>query len=93
MSLNLKCKRMLILGFGTLFILAACAKRPKGAQGDPAFLRGLIYGVLAPITLVLSFFNDAVRMYAFPNIGRWYDFVYLLCLSLWGGGSAAVGGD
>jgi hypothetical protein len=82
MSLNLKRKGMVILVLGALLILGACATRPMGAPGDPAFLRGLIDGVLAPISLVISFFNDAVRMYAFPNIGRWYDFGFLLGLSL-----------
>ncbi|MEI9903550.1 MAG: hypothetical protein WDN06_05880 [Asticcacaulis sp.] len=29
-------------------------------------------------------------MYQFPNIGRWYDFGFLLGLSAWGGGGGAV---
>lgn len=36
-----------------------------------------------------SLFNDEVRMYAFPNDGRWYDFGFLLGISCWGGGVAA----
>ena len=73
-----------------LVALAACAERPMGHAGDPAFIRGLIDGLLAPISFVLSLFSDSIRMYAFPNIGRWYDFGFLLGLSAWGGGAHTV---
>lgn len=71
-------------------LLSACAERPMGHHGDPAFIRGLIDGVLAPISFVLSLFSDTIRMYAYPNIGRWYDFGFLLGLSAWGGGGATA---
>jgi len=31
-----------------------------------------------------------VRMYAFPNVGRWYDFGFLIGLSFWGSGGSHV---
>jgi len=70
-------------------VLTACATRPMGAPGDPALLRGLADGLLAPIAFVISLFTEDVRMYAFPNVGRWYDFGFLIGLSCWGGGAAA----
>ena len=70
--------------------LAACAERPMGHHSDPAFIRGVVDGLLAPISFVLSLFSDTIRMYAFPNIGRWYDFGFLLGLSVWGGGGATA---
>ena len=70
--------------------LAACATRPMGTHSDPSFLRGLIDGLLAPITFVLSWFSNTIRMYAFPNVGRLYDFGFLIGLSLWGGGGSHV---
>lgn len=73
-----------------LAALSACAERPMGHAGDPAFIRGLIDGWLAPISFVLSLFSDTIRMYAYPNIGRWYDFGFLLGLGCWGGGGATV---
>ncbi|MFN3229790.1 MAG: hypothetical protein ACK41P_08065 [Asticcacaulis sp.] len=73
-----------------LMVLSGCANRPMGAPGDPAFVRGLIDGFLAPFSFIVSLFNDHVRMYAFPNIGRWYDFGFLLGISVWGGGGAAA---
>ena len=84
-------RNLIILALGvTLIALSACAERPMGHAGDPAFIRGLIDGLLAPISFVLSLFSDTIRMYAFPNIGRWYDFGFLLGLSVWGGGAHTV---
>ena len=77
-------------GLLVVFVLTACATRPMGHAGDPAFLRGLVDGFLAPISLIISLFNDHVRMYAFPNIGRWYDFGFLIGISSWGGGAATT---
>lgn len=74
----------------TILLLAACATRPMGSHSDPAFIRGLADGLLAPISFVLSLFSDTIRMYQFPNIGRWYDFGFLIGLSVWGGGGSHV---
>ena len=49
-----------------------------GAEGDPGFWHGVLHGVIAPISFVVSLFSDSVRMYAFPNVGRWYDFGFLM---------------
>ena len=70
--------------------LGACASQPAGAAGTPAFWSGLWHGIVAPIAFIVSLFNEDVRMYAFPNAGRWYDFGFLLGISCWGGGAAAT---
>lgn len=77
-------------GLVLLIVLSACARRPMGHDGDPAFVRGLIDGIAAPISFIISLFSSTVRMYAFPNVGRWYDFGFLLGLSLWGSGGSHV---
>lgn len=76
------------LGVAALVVLAACATRPMGAPSDPGLIRGLIDGLLAPISFVISLFSDSVRMYAFPNVGRWYDLGFLIGLGAWSGGGA-----
>ncbi|MDI7775551.1 hypothetical protein [Asticcacaulis sp. EMRT-3] len=88
----MKPRHLLIFTFSAAAVLAlsACATRPMGHASDPAFLRGLIDGLLAPISFVLSLFSNTIRMYAFPNIGRWYDFGFLIGISVWGGGGATV---
>ena len=81
----------LAVSLTVLLLLAGCATRPMGHHTDPALVRGLIDGALAPITFVISLFSDTVRMYAYPNIGRWYDIGFLVGLaSVWGGGGGAV---
>ena len=72
-------------------LLAGCtAVRPMGSEGDPGFWLGLWHGIIAPITFVISLLSDSVRMYAFPNVGRWYDFGFLFGISVWGGGGGAA---
>ena len=83
-------KTFAIAGLATLLVLAACAERPMGHPGDPAFVLGLVHGLIAPITFVISLFSNTVRMYQFPNVGRWYDFGFLIGLSFWGGGGSHV---
>ena len=88
----MKVSRTLVtMGLGLVLLgLAACAERPMGSPGDPAFVRGLIDGLLAPISFALSLFSDSIRMYAFPNVGRWYDFGFLIGLAAWGGGGSTA---
>jgi hypothetical protein len=59
-----------------------------GQAGDPGFWLGLLHGLIAPFAFLVSLFSDHVRMYAFPNVGRWYDFGFLLGMGAWGGGAA-----
>ena len=77
----------LVLAAFTFAALAACAHQPPpvGLGHVPGFLAGLGHGLVAPIAFVASIFTD-VRIYAFPNIGVWYDFGFLLGVSAWGGG-------
>jgi hypothetical protein len=44
----------------------------------PGFFAGFWHGLIAPIAFVVSLFTDHVRVYAFPNGGRWYDLGFML---------------
>ncbi len=79
-----------VMAILSLAALGACASQPAGTAGTPAFWSGLLHGIVAPIAFIVSLFNEDVRMYAFPNAGRWYDFGFLLGISCWGGGAAAT---
>ena len=87
--------RKRLIAVGVLAVLAiglvACASQPPGQPGAPAFLSGLWHGVIAPIAFLISLFDNDVRMYAFPNAGRWYDFGFLLGIGVWGGSAGAAG--
>ena len=43
---------------------------------------GLWHGIIAPVTLVISFFNSDVKMYEVHNAGSEYDFGFLLGLAI-----------
>lgn len=43
---------------------------------------GLWHGIIAPVTLVISFFNSDVHMYEVHNAGSEYDLGFLLGLTL-----------
>ena len=62
-------------------VLTAClaTQAPDtNVPAQPGFFHGLWHGFLAPLTFIISLFTDAVRVYAVPNVGRWYDFGFLL---------------
>lgn len=52
---------------------------------------GLWHWLIAPITFVVSLFNDAVAVYEVDNTGGWYDFGFLLGVSIIFSGSGAGG--
>ena len=43
---------------------------------------GLWHGIIAPITLVISFFNSDVRMYEVHNTGSEYDLGFFIGLAI-----------
>jgi hypothetical protein len=70
--------------------LAGCATQPHPSSGHlPGFFSGVLHGFLMPFSFIASFFTD-VRIYSFPNAGRWYDFGFIIgAVMIWGGGGAA----
>ena len=70
-------------------LLASCAatQPPTIPLLDaPGFWKGLWHGFIAPVTFIISLFSEHVRIYAFPNAGRWYDFGFMLGISGFSGG-------
>lgn len=80
-----------------VLLLGACAPGPNPAVGsaaveggDPAgFWLGLWQGLIAPVTFVVSLFNDGVNVYEVHNSGNLYNFGYVLGLGFLVGGSSA----
>lgn len=69
--------------------LAACAATQApdaNVAGAPGFFLGFWHGLIAPVTFLISLFTDAVRVYAVPNLGRWYDFGFMLGIGGFSGG-------
>lgn len=61
------------------------AGRPE-VLGLPGFWTGLLHGFLIVFSFIGSLFTD-VRIYNFPNVGRWYDFGFLIGAGLFLGGT------
>lgn len=66
-------------------LAAGCAAGANPGVGVPAeggrvagFWLGLWHGVIAPITFVISLFNDGVNVYEVHNNGNWYNFGFVL---------------
>ena len=75
-----------------LLMLSGWAAGPNqmvDAGRDPAgFWLGLWHGLIAPITFLISLFTSEVNIYEIRNNGNWYDFGFVLGVSVaFGGGS------
>jgi hypothetical protein len=69
-------------------LLTGCAadQLAMTGPGAPGFWPGFWHGLIAPVTFLVSLFRDHVRIYAFPNSGRWYDFGFMLGIGGFSGG-------
>lgn len=84
-------KVVLGIGIVLLLLLSACAAGPNEAAdsaNDAGFWLGLWHGLIAPVAFIVSLFNDTVGVYEVDNTGGWYDFGFLLGLSIIFGGPA-----
>ena len=77
-------------------IVAACAAGPNSAAGrgphDAGFWLGLWQGVIAPIAFLVSLFNHSVGIYEVHNNGGWYNFGFLIGVSVFFSGSGVSAG-
>ena len=78
----------------TVLFFAGCTPggNPTGDVPSPAgdiagFWLGLWHGIIVIVTFVISLFTDNVEIYEVYNNGGWYNFGFLLGLSISLGGS------
>lgn len=70
--------------------VAGSNSKYKALGAYPAgFWAGLWYGMIAPITFVVSLFNTRVSLYETNNKGRFYDIGFFIGISGSVGGSGA----
>jgi hypothetical protein len=92
-------KKVLFILAVVLLTAVSCAPGPNtlarsaDEQGRVAgFWLGLWHGIIAPVAFVISLFNRNVGIYEVHNSGGWYNFGYLLGLSIVFGGSGRSAG-
>ena len=82
---------------GAVLFLSSCAAGPSPAAGtgeDPAgFWLGLWHGIIVIVTFVISLFTDTVSIYEVSNNGNWYDFGFVLGLTIALGGAGGGAGS
>ena len=91
---------VVVLLLAVMLVLSACAAGPNEMRGTgddegevAGFWLGLWHGIIAPITFIISLFNDAVGIYEVHNNGGWYNFGYLIGLTIILGGSGGGAGS
>jgi hypothetical protein len=83
-------KQLALCGIFFVLALATSACVPgdgSSSHGNPAgFFSGIWHGWIAPISLIIGFFNRSIRVYEVYNTGWWYDLgFYAAIISGFGG--------
>lgn len=85
-------RTILLISLISTLLLSACMPNPTTANMQPpaGFFKGVWHGWIAPLSLIVGFFNDTTRVYDPNNTGWWYDFgFYMAVISGFGGLSLA----
>jgi hypothetical protein len=74
-------KRVVVLLL-LVVVLAGCLPGDGASSPDePAgFFSGVWHGWIAPISLIVSLFNEEIGIYEIDNTGGWYDFGFYLAI-------------
>lgn len=73
----------------SVFMFISCAEQGlEPVENTDGFLKGLLHGFIILFSFIGSLFAD-FEIYSFPNNGFWYDFSFLLGVSLFFGSSGA----
>ena len=89
---SLRAIRLVLVLAAFALVFGSCtASQPHGLlarslEPAPGFWRGLWHGFIAPVAFLVSLFSNEVRIYAFPNVGQWYDFGFMLGIGGFSGG-------
>lgn len=83
----------------TVLLLAACAagynpdvgQAPPGGDEPAGFWLGLWHGFILPVTWIVSLFTRTVSPYEVFNSGNWYDFGFVLGITIIFGGPFGAG--
>ncbi|HJN05576.1 MAG TPA: hypothetical protein QF480_03065 [Bacteroidales bacterium] len=81
-------KTWILLGM-IVFIVTSCAPGSANFTVEQAgFFMGLWHGFISLFTFIISLFSDSVEIYEANNNGGWYNFGFILGISIFYGGSS-----
>lgn len=93
MNIMKKIILLLVLAL-VLFSFTGCAadanelRGTVNQDGETAnFWMGIWHGIIAPFAFIISLFKDSIGIYETHNNGGWYNFGFLIGLSIIMGGS------
>jgi hypothetical protein len=86
----MKISKVFFFVFASVIVLTFTSCVPGGGefhkQNPAGLLFGIWHGWIAPVSLIISFFNPTIRIYELNNTGFWYDFgFYMAIISGFGG--------
>jgi hypothetical protein len=73
------------------FALPGPGSKYQAPEGQPAgFWAGVWHGSIAPISFLVSLWQDSVGVYETHNVGKWYNFGFILGAAMAFGGKRVV---
>lgn len=73
----------------TAILLTSCTPGSENFNEQTAgFFMGLWHGFISLFTFIISLFNDNVTIYEVNNNGGWYNFGFILGVSIFFGGGS-----
>ncbi len=82
-------KKNFLLLILVLLIFNSCAPgNEEFVQAPAGFWMGLWHGFISLFTFVISLFSDTVEIYESNNNGGWYNFGFIIGISIFYGGSS-----
>lgn len=87
----MKLSKLKIWGLLLIVILIVSSCAPGAEKFDiqtAGFLMGLWHGFISLFTFIISLFSDKVTIYEINNNGGWYNFGFILGVSIFFGGGS-----
>jgi hypothetical protein len=71
---------ILVIVLPLLFVSCAPGGGHYGTQNPAGFFAGVWHGWIAPVTLIVGFFDEKIRVYETNNVGWWYDLGFYVAI-------------
>ncbi len=81
-------KNWFLLGIIALLFTSCAPGNEEFTQQSAGFFMGLWHGFISLITFVISLFSENVGIYEVNNNGGWYNFGFILGVSVFFGGGS-----